>query len=168
MNASTEKFAGINLLPWNVKSPAGRWLSSRQQAAICQASAAQPALTRHAPPQLPALRFYLFSSLREEFCPSPRSSSWRTLLAPGRGRSLCSPTVGAEALCGVSRCPGPWTRTKHAAPQKSHRQTCHVASLLTYRYLQAASFPHQQLHSTDTSFLKHHVLDREGFSNCQV
>lgn len=36
MNASTEKFAGINLLPWNVKSPAGRWLSSRQQAAGCR------------------------------------------------------------------------------------------------------------------------------------
>lgn len=100
MNASTEKFAGINLLPWNVKSPAGRWLSSMQQAAICQAraEAASPYPACPSAAELSGLGFYLFSSLKGEFSPSASFSSWIKLPDPGKGRSLFSPAVGAEAL----------------------------------------------------------------------
>ena len=77
-------------------------LCSRQQSA--RPERRQPALTRHAPPRLPGLGFYLFSSLKGEFSPSVSFSSWIKLPDPGKGRSLFNPAVGAE--------PPPRTRTK--------------------------------------------------------
>lgn len=98
MNASTEKFAGINLLPWNVKSPAGRWLSSMQQAAICQARAEAASPYPACPSAAPGLPCYLCSGLKGEFSPSASFSSWIKLPDSGKGRSVLNPAVGAEAL----------------------------------------------------------------------
>lgn len=65
----------------------GFGLCSKQQSA-------RPALTRHAPLQLPGLAFYLFSALKGAFSPSVSFSSWMKWPNPGKGRFPCHPMVG--------------------------------------------------------------------------
>lgn len=120
MNASTEKFAGINLLPWNVKSPAGRWLWSMQ-----------PAPPRHAPTRHAALAFEGWSSLTGERSASARFSSWIKPPHPGKGRSLLNPSwlhgqppprTRAKQTVQKSPCLGPYV---HRCPKEPlYSPTC--------------------------------------------
>lgn len=140
-------------------------LCSRQQSA--RPEWRQPALTRHAPLQLPGLGFYLFSSLKGEFSPSVSFSSWIKLPDPGNGRSLFNPTVGAEDLPPRGRVspppppprPGQHIRSKKL-PTWEPKYTDAPNSLFTPLFADAVHFLINR--APDTSLLKHCVLDGAG------
>lgn len=138
-------------------------LCSRQQSA--RPEWRQPALTRHAPLQLPGLGFYLFSSLKGEFSPSVSFSSWIKLPDPGNGRSLFNPTVGAEALPPRDRVSPPPDAGKTWStklPTWEPTYTDAPNSLFTRLSIFADAVHFLINRAPDTCLLKHCVLDGAG------
>lgn len=82
-------------------------LCSKQQSA-------RPALTRHAPLQLPGLASYLSSAMKGEFSPPVSFSSRMKWPDPGKGRFSPSPHGGAQ---GQPPAPGP---QKHPVPKSPY------------------------------------------------